>query len=118
MEAAEHESVTQEPADPLTGASSAEAADEPLPRPVARSGATLGSAVHRTLELVDLSTKDDAAAVVVRRFPALKLRRDYYLWLCDNETDRAKILARAPSNSFNKTLYIDADGAEQVVQRG
>lgn len=54
------EAVKQEPADPLTGVSSPEAADEPLPRPVARTGATLGSAVHRALELVDLSTKDDA----------------------------------------------------------
>jgi ATP-dependent helicase/nuclease subunit A len=48
--------ATQEPVDPVDAVSSGEAADAPVPRPVARSGATLGSAVHRALELVDLAT--------------------------------------------------------------
>jgi ATP-dependent helicase/nuclease subunit A len=46
--------LSQEPADPAADIATAEAADAPLPRPVARSGATLGTAVHRALELVDL----------------------------------------------------------------
>ena len=57
---ADEAAMSEEPTDALTGVSAPEAADEPLPRPVARSGATLGSAVHRALELVNLSTKDES----------------------------------------------------------
>jgi ATP-dependent exoDNAse (exonuclease V) beta subunit len=47
----------QEPTDPLAAVSRPEVADEPdapARQPVARSGATLGSTVHRALELLDL----------------------------------------------------------------
>jgi len=57
---ADEDAMAQEPVDSLSSVSAPETADEPLPRPVARSGATLGSAVHRALELVNLSTTDDA----------------------------------------------------------
>lgn len=51
----------QEPDDELSRTvDTAEQADEPLvQRPVSTSGATLGSAVHRVLELVDFEAHDD-----------------------------------------------------------
>lgn len=52
---------SQEPADPLEAGSS-ESADPAAQRPVARSGATLGSAVHRALEILDLTAVTDQAA--------------------------------------------------------
>ncbi len=52
--------ASQEPADAL-GDVPTESADARPPRPVARSGATLGSAVHRALEILDLTAATEEA---------------------------------------------------------
>ena len=53
--------VAQEPADLLIAADSPETADARVRRSVARSGATVGSAVHRALELLDLASPTEQA---------------------------------------------------------
>jgi len=61
--AAEVADTAQEQADRLIAADTARAADAVIRRSVARSGATVGSAVHRALELLDLATPTEKTII-------------------------------------------------------